>query len=137
MLSDEKELIRDVQYKTIFRVYLSLLKRSEVSVKDVQKAMQFTTPAQAKYHLKRLAEMGLVSQTEQGNFKVTRRKFGLLRFFFEVKNRMIPMSVFYALFFAICTAVFYVRTPTLEVLLLGSLITVKEVVESVSYFNMV
>ncbi len=136
MLSDEKELIRDVQYKTIFRVYLSMLKSSEVSIKDVQRAMQFTTPAQAKYHLSRLVEIGLVRQTENGNFKVTRRKFGLLRFFFEVKNHMVPMSVFYAVFFAMCTALFYLRTPTLEVLLLGGLVTVKEVAESISYFAM-
>ncbi len=136
MLNQEKELIRDVQYKTIFRVYLCLRKRREVSIKDVQKAMLFTTPAQAKYHLKKLAEIGLVIQTESGKFKVTRRKFGLLRFFFEIKNLMIPMSVFYALFFALCTVLFYLRTPTLEVLLLGGLITAKEAVESISYFTM-
>ncbi len=136
MLTQEKELIRDVQYKTIFRVYLCLLKHKEVSIKDVQKAMLFTTPAQAKYHLKRLVEIGLVSQTENGNFKVTRRKFGLLRFFFEIKNHMVPMSLFYALFFALCTVLFYLRTPTLEVLLLGGLITVKEAAESISYFSM-
>lgn len=136
MLTQEKELIRDVQYKTIFRVYLCLLKHKELSIKDVQKAMLFTTPAQAKYHLKRLVEIGLVSQGENGNFKVTRRKFGLLRFFFELKNRVIPMSVFYALFFASCTILFYLRTPTLEILLLGGLITVKEAAESISYFAM-
>ena len=136
MLDQEKELIRDVQYKTIFRVYLCLLKRKEVSIKEVQKALLFTTPAQAKYHLKRLAEIGLVSQTDNGNFRVARRKFGLLRFFFEIKNRMVPMSVFYALFFALCTILFYLRTPTLEVLLLGGLITVKEAVDSISYFAM-
>ncbi len=129
-------MIRDVQYKTIFRVYLCLLKHKEVSVKDVQKALLFTTPAQAKYHLKRLAELGLVSQTENGNFRVTRRKFGLLRFFFELKNHLIPMSVFYALFFGLCTVLFYMRTPTLEVVLLGSLVTLKEAVESISYFTM-
>ncbi len=136
MLTQERELIRDVQYKTIFRVYLCLLRHKDVSVKDVQKAMLFTTPAQAKYHLRRLAEIGLVSQTESGTFRVTRKKFGLLRFFFEIKNRIIPMSLFYTLFFGLCTILFYLRTPSLEVLLLGGLITVKEAAETISYISM-
>ncbi len=135
MLSQERDLVREVQFKTIFRVYLCVLKRKEVSAKDVQKAMMFTTPAQAKYHLKRLVEMGLVGQSENGTFRVTGRKFGLLRFFFEVRGHMIPMSVFYAVFFALCTFLFYLRTPSVEVLLLGGLITVKEVAESIPYLS--
>lgn len=134
MLSQEKELVRAVQYKTIFRVYLCLLKRKEVSIKDVQKAMTFTTPAQAKYHLKKLIELGLVTQMTDGNFRVTGKKFGMLRFFFEFAGHIIPMSVFYCVFFAVGTALLYLRNPTVEVLLLGGLITVKEAVESIPYF---
>lgn len=136
MSIQEKELIREVQFKTIFRVYICLLKRKEASSKEIQRALLFTTPAQAKYHLKRLAEMGLANQMENGEFGVTGRKFGILRFFFKIRNRIIPMSLFYALFFALSTVLLYIRASTPEILLLGALITVKEVVDSYSYFSM-
>jgi hypothetical protein len=136
LLAREKELVRDVQFKTIFRVYLCLLKLKEASTKDVQKAMAFPTPAQAKYHLKRLAEIGLVKQSGEGDFAVVNRKFGVLRFFFKTKSWMIPMSLFYAVFFAGVTGFLFFRSPSLELALLGALITAKEVVDTYTYFAM-
>ena len=136
LLAQERELVRDVQFKTIFRVYLCLLRLKEASTKDVQKAMAFPTPAQAKYHLKRLVEIGLVKQNDEGNFRVMQRKFGVLRFFFKTRNWIIPISLFYALFFACLTVFLYIRSPTLELVLLGALITAKEAVDTYSYFAM-
>ncbi len=136
MLTQDRELVRDVQFKTIFRVYLCLLKLKEASTKDVQKAMAFPTPAQAKYHLKRLAEIGLVKQDINGNFRVAERKFGVLRFFFKARNRMVPMSLFYTIFFAAVTTFLFLRAPSFELLFLGALITLKEAVDTYSYFAM-
>jgi len=136
MLSQERELVRNVQFKTIFRVYLSLLKLRRASTKDVQRAMSFPTPAQAKYHLKRLVELGLVNQEADGSYVVANRKFGILRFFFKVRNRMIPMSLFYAGFFGVVTVFLFLRSPTLEISFLGALITAKELVDTYSFFAM-
>jgi len=136
MLAQEKQIVRDVQFKTIFRVYLCLLKLREASTKDVQRAMAFPTPAQAKYHLKRLGEIGLVEHQENGDFRVVRRKFGILRFFFKARTMMIPMSLFYAIFFALVTTLLYLRGPSLELLLLGALVTAKEAADTYSYFAM-
>jgi len=136
LLAQERELVRDVQFKTIFRVYLCLLRLKEASTKDVQKAMAFPTPAQAKYHLKRLVEIGLVKQNDEGNFRVMQRKFGVLRFFFKTRNWIIPMSLFYTVFFAVVTGFLFLRSPSLELVLLGTLITAKEAVDTYSYFAM-
>ncbi|OFX17492.1 hypothetical protein A3K71_02565 [archaeon RBG_16_50_20] len=136
MLTQEKELVHDVQFKTIFRVYLCLLKLREASTKDVQRAMVFPTPAQAKYHLKRLGEIGLVELLDNGDFRVVSRKFGILRFFFKARNMMIPMSLFYTTFFALVTILLYLRGPSLELILLGALVTAKEAADTYSYFAM-
>lgn len=136
MSTQERELIRDVQFKTIFRVYLSLLKLKKASTKEVQKAMSFPTPAQAKYHLKRLVELGLVNQDADGSYVVVDRKFGVLRFFFKARNRMIPMSLFYAAFFAAVTVFLFLRSPTFEISFLGGLITAKELVDTYNFFTM-
>jgi hypothetical protein len=136
LLTQERELVREVQFKTIFRVYLCLLKHKQASTKDVQKAMAFPTPAQAKYHLKRLAEIGLVKQESDGKFTVARRKFGVLRFFFKARGRMIPMSFFYAAFFACVSLFLFMRVPSFEIAFLGILITAKEAVDTYSYYSM-
>jgi hypothetical protein len=136
MLTQERELIKDVQFKTIFRVYLSLLRLKNASTKDVQKAMSFPTPAQAKYHLKRLAELGLVKQDTDGSYAVANRKFGVLRFFFKARNRMIPMSLFYAAFFTAVTVFLFLRAPTFEILFLGGLIIAKELVDMYNFFTL-
>ncbi len=135
-IAQERELVRDVQFKTVFRVYLCLLKLRGASIKDVQKAMAFPTPAQAKYHLKRLAELGLVQQDLNGNFNVIRRKFGVLRFFFKTRSRMVPMSLFYTIFFAAVTGFLFLRSPNWELIFLGVLITLKEAVDTYTYFAM-
>jgi hypothetical protein len=98
--------------------------------------MLFTTPAQARYHLKRLLELGLIVQMENGNYRIANKKFGVLRFFFKVRNTVLPMSLFYAAFFAMCTLLFYFRNPSIDVLLLGVLITAKETADTYSYFAM-
>lgn len=80
--------------------------------------------------------MRLIVQAENGNFKVANKKLGILRFFFKIRNSVVPMSLFYASFFAVCTVLFYLRNPSIEVLLLGALITAKETADAYSYFAM-
>lgn len=130
----ERELVRGVQLRTGYRVYLCLLKLREASVKDIQKAMEFPTTAQGKYHLERLVDLGLAQEREDGMFRATERRFGILRFFFRLRNSVLPMSLFYSVFFASLTAFLFLRSPTIEVLLLGALITSKEVADTYTYF---
>jgi len=130
MLKNSKELAYDVQFKTGFRVYLCLMKFKLASVKDIQKAMEFPTPAQAKYHLKKLVELGLAEEDGSTNFAVVERRFGILRFFFKFRKAILPMSLFYSLFFAALTMFLFARSPSIELALLGGLITAKELVDT-------
>lgn len=128
----------EVQFKTIFRAYVCLLKLDKATSKDLQKAMAFATPTQAKYHLTKLLELGLVKHVAgDGSYEVVNRKFGVLRFFFKVRTRLIPTSLFYAVFFFAVTMLLFLRTPYLELIFLGCLIVVKEVVEAYLYAPMV
>lgn len=137
MLSDEKRLLADVQFKTIFRAYICLLKLENGTSKDLQKAMGFATPTQAKYHLKKLLELGLVKQTTNNDsYEAVNRRFGVLRFFFKVRTRLIPTSVFYAAFFSAVTLLLFLRAPYLELVFLGGLIVAKEFVEAYLYMPM-
>ena len=136
LLERERELVNDVQLRTGYRVYLCLLKSRTSSIKDIQKAMKFPTTAQAKYHLKRLVDLGLAKQDENATFKATERRFGILRFFFRIRNFVLPMSLFYSMFFGLLTVLLFLRSPSIEVLLLGALITSKEVADTYTFFMM-
>lgn len=135
VLERERKLVRGVQLRTGYRVYLCLLKLREASVKDIQKAMEFPTTAQGKYHLERLVDLGLAKESEDGMFRVNERRFGILRFFFRLGNSVLPMSLFYSVFFASLTTFLFLRSPTIEVLLLGALITSKEVADTYTFFS--
>ena len=136
MLEKERNLVKDVQLRTAYRVYLNLLKLRTASAKDIQKSMEFPTIAQAKYHLKKLVDFGLAEQGENGTFTATERKFGILRFFFRFRNSIIPMSAFYCAFFGLVTIFLFLRSSSIEVLLLGALITSKEVADTYMFFAM-
>ncbi len=128
----------EVQFKTIFRTYVCFLKLEKATSKDLQKAMGFATPTQAKYHLKKLLDLGLVRQvTDDNSYEVINRSFGVLRFFFKVRARLIPTSLFYAGFFSAVTLLLFLRAPSLELILLGGLIVAKEFVEAYLYMPMV
>ena len=131
MIPDEKKLLTEVQFKTIFRAYICLLRLNQATSKDLQKAMAFATPTQAKYHLRKLLEIGLVKQgTDQDLYMVVNRRFGILRFFFKIRGRLVPTSLFYAVFFFIVTLALFSRAPYVELIFLGGLIVAKESVEA-------
>ena len=136
MLEKERVLVKDVQLRTAYRVYLCLLKSRKASAKDIQKAMDFPTVAQAKYHLKRLIDLGLAKEEENDMFTGTDRRFGMLRFFFRIRNSIFPLSIFYSVFFGLLTAVLFFRSLSVEVLLLGGLITTKEIADTYTFYAM-
>jgi len=136
LLERERELVNGVQLRTGYRVYLCLLKLRAASVKDVQKSMDFPTIAQAKYHLKRLVDLGLANADEDV-YRATGKRFGLLRFFFRVRNSILPVSLFYSMFFGVLTTMLFLRSPSIEILLLGGLITSKEVADTYIFYAMV
>lgn len=136
LLEKERVLVKDVQLRTAYRVYLCLLKSRKASAKDIQKAMDFPTVAQAKYHLKRLIDLGLAKEEENDMFTGTDRRFGMLRFFFRIRNSIFPLSIFYSVFFGLLTAVLFFRSLSVEVLLLGGLITTKEIADTYTFYAM-
>ncbi len=136
LLEKERELVRDVQLRTAYRVYLCLLKSRTASAKDIQRPMGFPTVAQAKYHLKKLVDLGLAKEREDGTYEATERKFGILRFFFRIRNSILPLSLFYSAFFGLLTLVLLFRSPSIEILLLGGLITTKEIADTYMFYAM-
>jgi len=71
-----------------------------MSVREVQKALRFSSPSVAQHHLERLCELGLAQKQTAGGCYVlaSKVKVGVLRHFVKFKRLLFPRYFFYAVF---------------------------------------
>ena len=84
-----------------WKVYWLLLKQGcPMSVREVQRALRFSSPSVAQHHLERLRELGLVEKEAAGGsyFLASKVKVGVLRHFVRVGRLLFPRYFFYAVF---------------------------------------
>ena len=90
-----------------WKVYWYLLKNGKpVSVREVQRALRFSSPSVANHHLEQLRELGLVEKQDVGGHYVlvSEVKIGVLKHYVKLGRLLFPRYFFYALF----TTIFYV-----------------------------
>ena len=108
---DETELEYALRGKA-WKVYWYLLKNGRpTSVREVQRALRFSSPSVAHHHLEQLRELGLVRKNEAGGdySLVSEVKIGILRHFVKFGRLMFPRHFFYAVF----STIFYAAYLTL------------------------
>ena len=96
-----------------WKVYWLLLKSGRpMSVREVQRALHFSSPSVANHHLEQLRELGLVQkQQSDGNyFLISEVKIGVLRHFVKLGKILFPRYFFYAVF---CTTFYIVYLSVL------------------------
>ena len=84
-----------------WKVYWFLLKTgSPVGVREVQRALHFSSPSISFHHLEQLRELGLVQKQEVGGHYVlvSEVKIGVLRHYVKLGKLLFPRFFFYALF---------------------------------------
>jgi len=115
-----------------WKVYWLLLKNGRpMSVREVQRALHFSSPSVANHHLEQLRELGLVEKQEVGGhyFLVSQVKIGVLRHFVKLGKLLFPRYFFYAVFsttFFITYLLFIIQGFTREnlfILLFGTIIS--------------
>jgi DNA-binding transcriptional ArsR family regulator len=95
-----------------WKVYWFLLMTGRpVSVREVQRALHFSSPSVAHHHLEQLRQLGLVSKNDVGGdySLVAEVKIGILRHFVKLGRLMFPRYFFYAVF----STIFYAAYLTL------------------------
>jgi len=106
-MSEEK--IETVLKGNTLRVYWFLLGRPEGSVgaRETQRALTFSSPALAVYHLDKLADLGLADKIN-GEYRLVRTvNVGVLKQFVRLGRLMVPRHFFYATMFT-ALLVFYI-----------------------------
>jgi len=94
---DESVIESELKGKTML-VYMHMIRADQpsVGVREVQRALGFSSPSVASYHLNKLQELGLVD-SERGDYKLVREvKIGVLRQFVTLGGVMLPRLLFYA-----------------------------------------
>ena len=82
------------------KVYRYALKRGKpVGIREVQRALNLSSPTLSSYHLSKLESAGLLRQTNEG-YVVDKV---ILRNFVRLRRLLIPRYLFYSLFFATVT----------------------------------
>jgi DNA-binding transcriptional ArsR family regulator len=98
--SSETELEYALRGKA-WKVYWYLLKHGNpAGIREVQRALHFSSPSIAFHHLEQLRELGLVEKQEVGGqyILVGEVKIGVLRHYVKLGKLLFPRYFFYALF---------------------------------------
>lgn len=75
-------------------------KRDAIGVRELQRALGFSSPSVAHHHLEKLREMGLISRDEVGRYRVSEKvDVGVLKMFVIIGGKLVPRFLFYAVFF--------------------------------------
>jgi DNA-binding transcriptional ArsR family regulator len=110
-MEDEAEYDYKLRGKA-WKVYWLLLKSGRpMSVREVEKALRFSSPSVANHHLEQLRQLGLVQRQKLGGeyVLVGKVKIGVLRHFVKLGRLMFPRYFFYALF----SSAFYIAYITI------------------------
>lgn len=94
-----------------WKVYWFLLKNGQpASVREVQRALRFSSPSIAYHHLEQLRELGLVEKQEIGGHYVlvSQVKIGVVRHYVKLGRLLFPRFFFYAVFSTVFYAAFLV-----------------------------
>ncbi len=104
------EIESELKGKTL-QVYWFMLRAqsSPVGVREIQRALGFSSPSVAAHHLDKLLDLGLVEKNLRGEYFLTREvKVGVLTFFTRLGRFMIPRYLFYSMWFTTMLVVYLV-----------------------------
>jgi len=108
-LSDaSKEQVEYALRGKTLTVYLYLLKHGRaVGVREVQKALGFSSPSVAFHHLDKLVELGVVEKDQYERYVLAKKvDTGILSSFVSIGGLTLPRLGFYAAFFTTIAAAY-------------------------------
>jgi predicted DNA-binding transcriptional regulator len=107
--------------------YLMQQPTHTVGVREVQRALDFSSPSIAVHHLEKLQDLGLIRKKGTGEYVLEGEvKVGILRFFMHVGRFLVPRYLFYSVllstmltvYLTLCTIAWI--TPSFYTLMFGS-----------------
>jgi hypothetical protein len=117
MVSEDeyKERIAELLKGKTMGVYALLVTHGPLGVRDVQRALHFSSPSLALHHLNKLLEAELVSKDAHGVYSVAKQvRVGSLSLFVKIGSRLMPRYFFLLTLFStmlLLYVVFFMSWP--------------------------
>jgi len=99
-------------------VYWYLLQQPAhtVGVRQVQRALGFSSPSIAVHHLEKLQDLGLVQKKMTGEYVLEEEvKVGILRFFTRLGRFLVPRYLFYSVLFSTMLTAYLTMCSLLQI----------------------
>ena len=91
-----------------------------MSLRKIQRELNISSPSVVQYHIKRLMEMGLVSETDQG-YVVSKV---VLEDYVRIRSSLLPKSIFMASFFITSLIILLILRNSLDVAFVYSILVI-------------
>lgn len=116
---DEKQIELELRGKALV-IYWFMLTESQdnFGVREIQRALDYSSPSVVSHHLQKLIDLGLVDKTPSNRYYLTRTvKVGVLKHFTKIRGMLLPRYIFVAVFFtfALITYLLFIIIGSLEV----------------------
>ena len=124
--ADQDRIASELKGNTL-RVYWYVLNNTDksIGVREVQRALKFSSPTLSLYHLEKLRDLGLVTKAS-GEYRLVKEvKVDVLKVFVRVWRFFVPRFALYAVLFTVLTSYLVTQVVRLDFytffgLLLGS-----------------
>ena len=103
--------------KTLLVYWYLLQQRAHtVGVRQVQRALGFSSPSIAVHHLEKLQDLGLVQKKMTGEYVLEEEvKVGILRFFTRLGRVLVPRYLFYSILFSTMLTAYLTMCTLLQI----------------------
>ncbi|MFW9956325.1 MAG: hypothetical protein ACFFD3_17415 [Candidatus Thorarchaeota archaeon] len=104
---DHRDIVNKLLKGRTMSVYALLLTHDKLGVRDIQRALGFSSPSLALHHLTKLNELGLVDKDNHGDYFVVKLvRVGSLSLFVRFGKRLLPRFLFLVSLFVGMLAVY-------------------------------
>jgi hypothetical protein len=112
LATDEAIIESELKGKTlIVYMYIIRVNQPSVGVREIQRALGFSSPSDSAYHLNKLKDLGLV-ESIRGDYSLIRMvKVGVLKQFVTFGGIMLPRYLFYAVLMTTMLVTYVLQFP--------------------------
>ena len=87
--------------KTLLIYWYLLTKRPEITVRELERELNFTSPSIASYHLNKLLSLEILEKDASGKYNISKYvPIGILKHFIRFRGLLLPRYFFLASFYS-------------------------------------
>jgi DNA-binding transcriptional ArsR family regulator len=107
-----RELAENLLQGKTLQVYWYIFTHNHAGIREIQKALKFTSSGTVSYQISKLLKGGLISKDNfEGKYKINQEiKIGVLKFYIRIRSRMVPRISLYLIIFVLGFTVFLLLT---------------------------